>query len=398
MDKGQFAILRFAKYKGPEISNIEAHNERTKEKYASNPDVDTSRSKDNFHIIQPTDKYRAMSEALIKQYECPRARSDSVRIVETLITASPEFFKGKKKSEIRGFFEHAVDFLKQELGEDRLISAVVHMDEKTPHMHVSFVPITQDGHLSAKRILGNRKTLTAWQDRYWKHMVSKYPELERGESASKTGREHIPPRVFKQAANLNKQAKRIHELLADANPFHAKKNAEELDKLLRSFIPDYGRFATKARLYEQTIKDLKADKSNLEAKNEDLKGDLKEANDKVKSRKLDEAQLKADLYNLQRQMDTTCSARWTRSRRRSWRCIPANLHTERGGLQMRCEVPVWEKANLTLEEAAAYSGIGINKLRELSDSDDCKFVLWVGSKRLLKRRPLEQYLEQAYSI
>ena len=303
MDKGQFAILRFAKYKGPEISNIEAHNERTKEKYASNPDVDTSRSKDNFHIIQPTNKYRAMSEALIKQYECPRVRSDSVRIVETLITASPEFFKGKKKSGIRGFFEHAVDFLKQELGEDRLVSAVVHTDEKTPHMHVSFVPITQDGHLSAKRILGNRKTLTAWQDRYWKHMVDKYPELERGESASKTGREHIPPRVFKQAANLNKQAKRIHELLADTNPFHAKKNAEELDKLLRKFIPDYGRFATKARLYEQTIKDLKADKSNLEAKNEELKGDLKEANDKVKSRKLDEAQLKADLYNLQRQMD-----------------------------------------------------------------------------------------------
>ena len=65
---------------------------------------------------------------------------------------------------------------------------------------------------------------------------------------------------------------------------------------------------------------------------------------------------------------------------------------------MRCEVPVWEKENLTLEEAAAYSGIGINKLRELSDSDDCKFVLWVGSKRLLKRRSLEQYLEQAYSI
>lgn len=65
---------------------------------------------------------------------------------------------------------------------------------------------------------------------------------------------------------------------------------------------------------------------------------------------------------------------------------------------MKCEVPVWEKANLTLEEAAAYSGVGINKLRELSDASDCKFVLWVGSKRLLKRRPLERYLEQAYSI
>ena len=303
MAKVQYGILRFAKYKGPEISNIEAHNERTKETYASNPDVDLSRSKFNFHLIEPRDKYRAQAEARIKECQCPRVCSNSVRVVETLITASPEFFEGKKNEEVRAYFEHALGFLQSRIVPENFISAVVHMDEKTPHMHVSFVPITQDGHLSAKRILGNRKALTAWQDRYWRHMVGKYPELERGESASKTGREHIPPRVFKQAANLNKQAKRIHELLADTNPFHAKKNAAELDKLLRKFIPDYGRFATKARLYEQTIKDLKADKSNLEAKNEELKDDLKEANGKVKSRKLDEAQLKADLYNLQRQMD-----------------------------------------------------------------------------------------------
>lgn len=303
MDKGQFAILRFAKYKGPEISNIEAHNERTKEKYASNPDVDTSRSKDNFHIIQPTDKYRAISEALIKQYNCPRVCSNSVRIVETLITASPEFFVGKEKSEICGFFEHAVDFLKRELGEDRLISAVVHMDEKTPHMHVSFVPITEDGHLSAKRILGNRKTLTAWQDRYWKHMVGIYPELERGESAGKTGREHIPPRVFKQAADLTKQAKQIHELLEDTNPFNARKNAEELDKLLHSFIPDYGRFVTKARLYEQAIEDLEKDKQCLENKNNELSQELMDAAAVTTARKLEESRLKADLRNLQRQMD-----------------------------------------------------------------------------------------------
>ena len=59
MDKGQFAILRFAKYKGPEISNIEAHNERTKEKYASNPDVDTSRSKADVWQI-PASVYCAM--------------------------------------------------------------------------------------------------------------------------------------------------------------------------------------------------------------------------------------------------------------------------------------------------------------------------------------------------
>lgn len=62
------------------------------------------------------------------------------------------------------------------------------------------------------------------------------------------------------------------------------------------------------------------------------------------------------------------------------------------------EVPIWEKSNLTLEEAAAYSGIGINKLRKLSDDEDCNFVLWVGSKRLIKRRAFDRFIENTFSI
>ena len=65
---------------------------------------------------------------------------------------------------------------------------------------------------------------------------------------------------------------------------------------------------------------------------------------------------------------------------------------------MRCEIPVWEKANLTLEEAAAYSNIGINRLHELSDGDQCPFVLFVGNKRLIKRKQFDAYLAEAYSI
>lgn len=61
-------------------------------------------------------------------------------------------------------------------------------------------------------------------------------------------------------------------------------------------------------------------------------------------------------------------------------------------------VPIWLKSNLTLEEAAAYTGIGVGKLRELSDDEACEFVLWVGTKRLLKRKKLDEYLEKAYSI
>ena len=62
------------------------------------------------------------------------------------------------------------------------------------------------------------------------------------------------------------------------------------------------------------------------------------------------------------------------------------------------EVPIWEKSNLTLEEAAAYSGVGINKLREITNNERCSFVLWVGTKRLIKRRLLDKFLEGEYSI
>ena len=82
MEKAQFAILRFAKYKGPTISRIEAHNERAKEFYASNPDIKTELSKYNFHLVHPKGKYREEANRLIREAGC-KARKDSVRMVET---------------------------------------------------------------------------------------------------------------------------------------------------------------------------------------------------------------------------------------------------------------------------------------------------------------------------
>ncbi len=61
-------------------------------------------------------------------------------------------------------------------------------------------------------------------------------------------------------------------------------------------------------------------------------------------------------------------------------------------------IPIWQKTLLTLEEAAKYTGLGINKLRDISNSEDCEYVLWNGSKRMFKRRKLDAYLEAAYSI
>lgn len=62
------------------------------------------------------------------------------------------------------------------------------------------------------------------------------------------------------------------------------------------------------------------------------------------------------------------------------------------------DVPLWYKTTLTLEEASAYSGIGINKIRELTNEKKCRFVLWVGTKRLIKRRLFDEFIEESYSI
>ena len=73
-------------------------------------------------------------------------------------------------------------------------------------------------------------------------------------------------------------------------------------------------------------------------------------------------------------------------------------HTQKGENSMKCEVPIYEKSNLTLEEAAAYFNIGVNKLRQLTDDDKCPFVLWVGSKRLIKRKKMDEYLSKTFSV
>ncbi|MBR4961523.1 MAG: plasmid recombination protein [Clostridia bacterium] len=221
----QYAILRFAKYKGPEISGIEAHNERTKEKYESNPDIDPTRTHLNFHFIKPERKYRAESERQIKEAGC-RTRSDSIRVVEALVTASPEFFKGKKCSELKGFFNEALDFIKQHQFPETIISAVVHLDEKSPHMHLCFIPLTEDKRLCAKEIVGNKKKLTEWQDKFWEHMVKKYPDLERGESASETGRDHIMVGYYLEYVFPEKQVRYI-----------AVSENEDPKKGLSDFVP-----------------------------------------------------------------------------------------------------------------------------------------------------------------
>jgi hypothetical protein len=291
--KAQYGILRFKKYKGPAISPIEAHNERTKEQYASNPDIDTNRSRYNFHLVQPQGRYREEADRMIAAAHC-RVRKDSVRVVEALVTASPEFFKGKSRSEVKAYFEYALKFLESKQSPDTFLSAVIHMDEKTPHLHLCFVPLTADGRLSAKEVIGNRKNLVKWQDEFWQHMVKQYPELERGESASQTGREHIPPRIFKEMTQLTKQKEQLDALLVGINPFNGKSRAAEISKVLDSYIPNVARMKDQLRKYNIAFSQTVSENKSLKKKNAALSAAVDKAQETSVLKQLADAQLRRD--------------------------------------------------------------------------------------------------------
>lgn len=192
-----YAILRMEKCKGGSVGAIEAHNERQKERYASNPDIIPELTAENYHLIHPTASYRNEIDARIHRAGCPRVRKDSVRYVDCIVAATPEYLEQMPSQEEREFFEHALEFMKQKVGEENIFTAVVHMDERTPHMHLCFTPITRDGRLSAKEIIGNKAALCRWQDEFHDWMQQRFFELERGDPAIKTGREHIDTQTYK---------------------------------------------------------------------------------------------------------------------------------------------------------------------------------------------------------
>ena len=102
-----YAIMRYEKRKGGPASAIEKHHERKKERYASNPDVDTDRSHLNYHLIQPQHKYYAEIQSRIErtQRENPKCkvRKDSVKFIDTIVTATPEYLDHLPPEQVRRY-------------------------------------------------------------------------------------------------------------------------------------------------------------------------------------------------------------------------------------------------------------------------------------------------------
>ena len=268
-----YAILRFAKHKGGASKALSAHHERTKDSYASNPDIDLSRTAQNFHLVTPRWSYEQEIRHRIQTAGC-RVRKDSVKFVDTLVTVSPEFAKAHE-AEMPEYFRRAFDFLKERVGEENIISAVVHMDEKTPHMHLCFVPLTRDKRLSAKEILGNKKSMIRWQDDFYACMAERWPELERGTPAVETKRRHLTPQWYKKVTAMDAKLEQLEATLNNTNVFNAGKKREEAVALLAQLLPEVESFQAETQRLRDTIAHERRNASFQREINADLRNELK---------------------------------------------------------------------------------------------------------------------------
>lgn len=232
-----YAILRFEKMKrGSGIHGIEAHHERLKKTYISNPTIDIDRIKDDYHLIKPSAHYRQEIEERISKLNT-RIRKDSVVCIDTIITSGPEFFGGKSPEKIKEFFTAGCDFIAQKVGRSNIISAVVHMDEKTPHLHMVFVPITSDGRLSAKDIIGGKKGCVTWQNEFFDCMSARFPELSRGRSVEETGHKHIEMSELRKSNKMNGIVNELEKSIDSTHPLNVPAQKKKLRKLTQELYP-----------------------------------------------------------------------------------------------------------------------------------------------------------------
>ena len=267
-----YAILRFAKHEGGASKALSAHHERTKEVYASNPDIDAERTKQNFHLVTPRWSYEQEIRHRIRMAGC-RVRKDSVKFVDTLVTVSPEFAR-VHEAEMPEYFTRAFDFLKERVGEENIISAVVHMDEKTPHLHLCFVPLTKDKRLSTKEILGNKKSMIRWQDDFYACMAERWPELERGTPAVETKRRHLTPQWYKKVTAMDAKLEEIETALNGINVLNAGKKREEAVALLAQLLLEVESFQAEIQQMQAAVTNSLSMQRCSAEENEALKDEL----------------------------------------------------------------------------------------------------------------------------
>ena len=225
-----YSILRVARVKGSSNSKgIQKHNQRENINYNNN-DINHENTYKNYDLINENkiDYSSKIEDTIHANYSGKRAiRKDAIKHVDGLITSDNEFFNNLSEEETNQFFRDSLDFLEQEYGKENMLYATVHLDEKVPHMHFGFVPLTDDGRLSAKEKLGNKKAMTELQDRFNQYVNAKGYELQRGTAKEVSERQHQDIDKFKKETEYHKQ-----ELAT------VQKDLTKLEKQLDAHISD----------------------------------------------------------------------------------------------------------------------------------------------------------------
>lgn len=291
-----YSIIRMQKMKGNAIKGIQFHNQRERES-ETNPDINYDDSHLNYDLIngqQKIDYNEKINKVIEENVTSNKAiRKDAVRLAEFLITSDKEFFEKISPREQKRYFETAHEFLADRYGEKNLIYATIHNDEKTPHMHVGFVPVTEDGRLSAKDFFGQKKQLVSLQDDFNDYLKQNGFELERGVSSS---RKHLETAKYKALTfqGMEKEAQEKYE--------RTMGHIQEIDDKTKSITDieakkvwgldvvhmkeqDYKNlvnYATNGVAYQLEVENLQKELNKAKTEVEQLKSEMQTGQDKIR--------------------------------------------------------------------------------------------------------------------
>lgn len=248
-----YAIIRNTKYKRENLKGIYRHNERRNKNY-SNANIDKEKSYLNYSIKSPQYSYEKEFDLMREKYKL----KGQIKVVsniacEYIITSDKEFFERIGETETKRYFETAYRFVAEykNLGEQYIMSAKVHMDEKTPHMHLIFLPVvhTKDkkgnaiDKLACSEFWKAKDSYRQLQNAFYDYMISNNFELERGLQKEETGREHIDLKEYKEITNFEKTKETLKNIklelpdvpdIADININRLSKKRDE--KILEEII------------------------------------------------------------------------------------------------------------------------------------------------------------------
>ena len=217
-----YAIIRNTKYKRENLKGLYRHNERKNKNY-SNDNIDKERSYLNYSIKSPKYRYDKEFDRLKEEYNLKgQIKTVSNIACEYIITSDKQFFEEIGEEETKRYFETAYKFVSEykNLGEQYIMSAKVHMDEETPHMHLIFLPVvhTTDkkgnyiDKLACSEFWKEKDSYRRLQDAFYQYMKSHNFELERGVPKEETGREHLDIKEYKEITNFDKAKEKLQNM------------------------------------------------------------------------------------------------------------------------------------------------------------------------------------------